>query len=223
MGWKPSPPTPSPASSSASEDSSSSDPEAEHTQDQNVDSVHDSASIQNDSSDSGLDDSSDNGSNDSRESWEKDIKRWDPGQRPPLENHPYDMWNNRPTARFGKGGWRPPALGNRRDSDVEASPSNQEEEASNKGGAPRLRGGWIDADDLDWIENEDFGSEDSTIAYDTDEMEVTDEASDVDSYYASEEELPFGDVQTHPRTTSNKTTSPNSFTSLDSLLIVLSS
>ena len=38
------------------------------------------------------------------QSWEKDIMRWKPGQRPPLKHHPYDVWKNRPTAKLGKGG-----------------------------------------------------------------------------------------------------------------------
>ena len=129
------------------------------------------------------------GSEDSRESWEKDIKRWEPGQRPPLRNHPYDMWNNRPTARYGKGGWRPPASESKHGSDVEASASRQDEEANNKSFSLRLRGGWID--------DEDLGSAGSTVAYETSEVEVTDEpSSEADSKAASEQDFYFGDVQT---------------------------
>ena len=146
-------------------------PEAPDRQDQSDTDVHDSTMSQ----DYHLDGESD----DSRESWEKDITRWPPGQRPRLEHHPYDMWNNRPTARFGIAGWRPPVLENNRDSDNETSHSNQEEETSDNECTLRLRGGWVD--------DEDLGSEGSTIAYETDAMEVASNAFSMGHFLAASE------------------------------------
>ena len=72
------------------------------------------------------------------QSWEKDIMRWKPGQRPPLKHHPYDMWKNRPTAKLGKGGEKVPIP--HRSSDEEPDHGEANELAKHTS-IPRLRGG----------------------------------------------------------------------------------
>ena len=72
------------------------------------------------------------------QSWEKDIMRWKPGQRPPLKHHPYDMWKNRPTAKVGKGGEEIPTPHYSSDEEPDHGEAN---ELAKDTSIPRLRGG----------------------------------------------------------------------------------
>jgi len=88
--------------------------------------------------------SSDSGT-DSIQSWEKEITRWKPGQRPPLRHHPYDLWMNRPTARWGKCGRRLPTPEPKRySSDEESDDAKMNDEMPEEPPVPRLRGGWLE-------------------------------------------------------------------------------
>lgn len=102
---------------------------------------------------------------DSRESWEKEITNWRPGERPPLKHHPYDMFMNRPSAKYGKMGRRPPSPKPQHDSSDEESDHTQAEEPPQKSGPRRLRGGWIEEQSDDDSENlkRDSSTEDTEI------------------------------------------------------------
>lgn len=81
---------------------------------------------------------------DSIQSWEKEITRWKPGQRPPLHHHPYDLWMNRPTARWGKCGRRLPNPEPKRySSDEELNDVEMNDKMAEEAPVPRLRGGWL--------------------------------------------------------------------------------
>ncbi len=81
---------------------------------------------------------------DSIQSWEREITRWEPGQRPPLRHHPYDLWMNRPTARWGKCGRRLPTPEPKRySSDEESDDAKMNDETAEEAPVPRLRGGWL--------------------------------------------------------------------------------
>lgn len=81
---------------------------------------------------------------DSIQSWEREITRWEPGRRPPLHHHPYDVWMNRPTARWGKCGRRLPTPEPKRySSDGELDDAKTKDETAEESPVPRLRGGWL--------------------------------------------------------------------------------
>lgn len=127
-------------------------------------------------------------SQDPTKDWVKDIKQWPPGQRPSLKHHPYDAWNNRPTARYGLGGMHLRPEGEQSPNSL--PPSNAaDEQVNNSEPVLKLRGGWLDEEDLD--------SGGSTVAYGSGSIEVTDEASSkADSEAISEQGGFFGDVLT---------------------------
>lgn len=100
-------------------------------------------------------------------SWEEDITRWPPGQRPPLHHHPFDRWMNRPTVRWGKCGRRLPTPGPRHyTSDEEADDGQVKDEAAKEPITPRLRGGWLRTwpnNDFDNFDGVDFVRERAMI------------------------------------------------------------
>ena len=120
------------------------------------------------------------------QSWENEITRWKPGQRPPLKHHPYDMWNNRLNARWGKcGRRRTPEPGHC--SEDEDSNNQQMNGPAKESPVPRLRGGWLE---------EQPGSDAEDVGSDSDIEDVEMLSSQADSLATSENSSAFEDVQT---------------------------
>lgn len=137
---------------------------------------------------SSTDTDSDLASEDLRKPREKDIKHWPPGHRPRLQHHPYDMWNNRPTARYGPGGLRPvPNL--KGGSDAEPSFNEPSERADSEEPEMRLHFSWLDTDEA--------ASGGSTVVYETESVVMTDEGSSGPDSESESEQCPiFVNVKT---------------------------
>lgn len=128
---------------------------------------------------------------DSIQSWEKEITRWKPGQRPPLHHHPYDLWMNRPTARWGKCGRRlPTPEPEDYSSEEELNDAKISEETAEEAPVPRLRGGWLGrqpCDRVDEAHDAEYGPTHGSIAEEADMV-----PSDAASLISTEvDRLPF--------------------------------